>query len=182
MPGPGDLHAFAEALLDACVEALDTIPIYEPDLFGAPERQIISPGTPVWDCCEQLAVHVPLVGEAFTTPGGLDAGRRASRARINHVSVTATITRCVPTGAEGQSGDYQPPTPAALSAAAEQIHADGWALFNHLFNMKSSAELLTLCDEMFFDGVIAVVPSGGCAGWTVPVRAVIDGYNELLGS
>lgn len=182
MAGPGDVHAFAEAFLDACIEALDTIPTFDPLLLGAPERAFVSPGVPVWDCCEQLAVHVPMLGEAGTTPAGLEAGKRANRARINNVTAIATITRCIPTGAEGQSGDYQPPTAAALNVAAEQIHADGWALWNHLFNLKASAQLLTLCDGMFFDGVIAAVPSGGCAGWTVPVRAVIDGYQESLGS
>jgi hypothetical protein len=180
MAGPGDLHAFAVAYLDACVEALDTIPNFPETsaLLGAPDRRFVSPGIPVWDCCEQLAVHVPLMNEADTTPGGLDAGKRTNRGYVNSITFLATITRCIPT----MDDNGNPPTAAALEAKAAQIDADGWALWNHLHNLKASAQLLTLCDEMFFDGILAAVPSGGCAGWTVTVRAAIGGYEELLGS
>lgn len=178
MAGPGDLHTFAETFLAFCAEALDTIPIYDATLLGAPDRQFVSPGIPVWDCCEQLAVHVAFINEAGTTPGDLDAGLRTNRGYINHVTVIGTITRCIPT----MNSDGDPPSPAAQGSAAEQIDADGWALWNHLHNAKASGELLNLCDGMFFDGLLAVVPSGGCAGWTVTVRAAIGGYEELLGS
>ncbi len=180
MAGPGDLHAFAEGFLDFCVESLDTIPTFmdTAGLLGAPDRRFVSPGIPVWDCCEQLAVHVPLMNEADTTPGGLDAGRRTNRGYINSITFMATVTRCIPT----MNNDGDPPSPAALDASAEQINADGWALWNHLHNLKASAQLLTLCDEMFFDGILAAAPAGGCGGWTVTVRAAIGGYEELLGS
>lgn len=178
MAGPGDLHAFAETFLDACAESLDTIPIYDATLLGAPDRKFVSPGIPVWDCCEQLTVHVALITEAGTTPGDLYAGKRTNMGYINHVDLIGTITRCIPT----MNSDGDPPSPAAQEAAARQIDADGWALWNHLHNLKASAQLLTLCDEMFFDGLLAVVPSGGCAGWTVTIRAAIGGYEELLGS
>ncbi len=180
MNDPGDLHAFAVSFLDACVEALDTIPTFTAtnSLEGAPARRFVSPGIPVWDCCEQLAVHVPIMIEADTTPGGLMGGKRTNLGYINHVTFLATVTRCVPT----MDNDGNPPLPAALAASAEQIDADGWALWNHLHNLKASAQLLTLCDEMFFDGILAVAPSGGCGGWTVTIRAAIGGYEELLGS
>lgn len=179
MPDIGDLHALALELLDACSEALDSIPSFDGDLKGAPDRAFVSAGTPVWDCCEQLAVHYPFLGEADTSPGGLNAGTRFKHGRINHVLLIATITRCVPTGVE-HNGDYRPPTPAALTAAGKQHNADGWALWNHLFNLQSSGLLLTLCDEVFFDGITAAAPAGGCAGWTVAVRTSLDGYSETL--
>jgi hypothetical protein len=123
------------------------------------------------------------MSEADTTPGGLDAGRRSARfARINHPSFIATITRCVPTGFESQTGTFTPPSPVDLTLAARQINADGWALWNHLFNAVQAGRLLTLCDEVFWDAIIPVVPAGGCAGWTVTMRASLPGYTELLGS
>jgi hypothetical protein len=183
MAGPGDLFVLAGVLLSAGAEALDTIPTFDATLAGAPERQLICHGPPAHDCCEQLSVFVPLMAEGDTTPGGLDAGKRASRnARINHVTLTLEITRCVPIGTESTTGTYTPPTAQSITDSTEQIHADGWALWNHLFNLKSSEQLLSLCDGMFFDGIIAVAPLGGCAGWIVPLRAQLGGYQELLGS
>lgn len=176
MAGPGDLHVLCEEYLAACAEALDTIPTYEPHLLGAPDRQFVSPGLSVWDCCDpgQLAVWPTPLTEADTSPGGLAAGHRVNLGRINHVLLSAEITRCIPTDLE--------PEPAVLAAAAEQINADAWALWNHLFNLIGSGALLTLCQEVFFDGIFAVNPSGGCGGWVANVRIQLDGYQENLGS
>lgn len=174
MAGPGDLHALAEEYLAACSDALDTIPSYEPQLLGAPARQFVSPGLPAWDCCDQLAVYVQPINEADTTPGGLAAGKRHTTGRINHVRLSAGITRCIPT-------DVEPP-PGQLTASAEQLNADAWALWNHIFNLVRSGQLLTLCQEMFFEGINPVIPSGGCGGWVVNVRVELDGYLETLSS
>lgn len=182
---PDALHQFALEFLAECVEALDSIPILVPGqgLIGAPERRFVSPGLPVWDCCEQLAVHAAPMNEADTTPSGLDAGRRSARfARINHPSFIATITRCVPTAEMSSSGSVKLPGTVDLTMAARQINADGWALWNRLFNAVYAGRLLTLCDEVFWDAIIPVVPAGGCAGWTVTMRASLPGYTELLGS
>lgn len=176
----GDLHALAHALLDACAEALDTVPDFDGDLLGAPDRQFVSAGLPVWDCCEQLVVHVVGMVEADTSPGGLPSGKRYTFGRINHVALNATITRCVPTGSETGAGVYNPPSVASLEAAGVQHDADGWALWNHLFNLQSSGLFLTLCDEVFFEGITSAIPAGGCAGWVVAVRAYLGGYNETL--
>ena len=185
MASPDDLHLFATTFLNECASALDSIPTLVPGqgLLGAPERQFVSPGLPVWDCCEQLAVHATPMTEADTTPGGLDAGRRSARqARINHASYVATITRCVPTGELSAGGTYTAPDTVDLTLAARQINADGWALWNRLFNAVYAGRLLTLCDEVFWDAIIPVVPAGGCAGWTVTMRASLPGYAEMLGT
>jgi hypothetical protein len=171
MAGPGDLHALAVEVLDAAAGSLDTIPNHEPHLLGAPTRQFVSPGTPVHDCCDQLCVYVaPQIGEGDTTPGGMGAGKRFKLGRINHVAASISITRCIPT-------DLEPPADS-LTDAAEQLNADAWALWNDLYNQIRSGELLTLCQEVFFDGITPISPSGGCAGWLVLLRIELGGYSE----
>ena len=66
--GPLDYMAYAEDLLHVSALALDEIPLADPTLAGAPERRFVSPGEPVWDCCEQLIVTGTLVSQKFTRP------------------------------------------------------------------------------------------------------------------
>jgi hypothetical protein len=187
MAGPTDLYELAEDLLFVVVDALDTIPDYDAELDGAPERQFVSPGPPVADfvgrdCCSQVAVWALPTVEADTTPSGLDAGRRSGRyAWINHVGLSASVSRCIPMGSGDISG-YTPPTPEQLNFASRQHLADGRALWNHLHEAVHAGQLLTLCDEVIFDSIIPAIPSGGCAGWVVSLRAALGGYTETLGS
>ena len=181
MAGPGDLHELAEALLDVCVESLNTIPDFEPGLSGAPERAFVSPGQPVFDCCDQLTVHVQQIDQADTSPGGLNAGHRAKFGQINHVLFIVTSTRCISGVTTTQAGGVSIPSAEVLAEDARQLDADAWALWNHAYNMTRAEQFRTLCDEVFFDGILSIVPSGGCAGWTVTVRAALDGYEESLG-
>jgi len=177
MPSPEDLHAIAQDLLDACVGALDTIPTFDPDLDGTPDRTLISPGLPAFDCCDQLAVHASVVTDAPLSPGGLSAGiKHRTGGKINHVALVVHATRCVPV--PDASGN--PPTAAALTAVAAQVNADGWALWNHVYNLIRDGQLFALCDEVFWDGLRAINPSGGCGGWTLNLRAQLDGYEEVL--
>ena len=182
MAGIGDLHSLAVLLLQSCAEALDTIPSYDATLLGAPDRQFVSPGQPVDDCCEQLAVHIPAVGQANTSPTGLASGKRHLFGAINHVALSVRITRCIPNGMNAQSGVYTPPSPVSLTEAARQLNADAWALWNHLFNLQSSDLLLSLCDEVFFDGIGAIPPSGGCGGWVLQMHCSLGGYQEVFGT
>lgn len=175
--GPQDLHDLAMEYLDACVESLDTIPTFAPELGGAPERRFISPGQPALDCCDQLTVHVAGAVDAPTSPGGLTAGRKAAYGKVNLVLMVATLTRCVPVIEQKKW-----PTPAAMEAAAAQINADGWALWNHTFNMVASGQLFGICQEVYWDTLNSITPSGGCGGWTLGVRVRLDGYQESLGT
>lgn len=175
-----DMHQLAALLLDSCAEALDTVQAFDANLAGAPTRRFVSPGQPVFDfagtnCTDQLAVHVPLIQAADTSPGGLASGKRTLFGMVNHVVMVVTITRCIPDGFDAM-GNYRPPSMTDLQAAARQLNADAWALWNHLFNLQSSGLLRSLCDEVFLDGVSALVPSGGAAGWTFQVRMSLDGY------
>lgn len=176
----GTAHAIAQLLLTSSAEALDTVHAFDATLEGAQSRQFLSPGQPVMDCCGQLAVYIPFINQGDTTPGGSNAGKRHLHGATNIVTYQIISSRCIPNGFDPTSGLYSPPLAASLTAAAKQLDYDGWALFNHLFHLQASDLLLNLCDEVFFDGLNALLPSGGCAGWMAQVRAQVDGYVETL--
>ena len=166
--GPGDLDALAHDLLDAAVEALDTIPTFEPGLAGAPARSFVSPGVPAFDCCDQLTVDVRPITENPLSPSGPGSGQRARfQARHNEVVLVITITRCVPTGPEPLTTD--------LEDAAAQTNADAWALWNDLWNQVRSGDLFRLCSDSR-PALRPVQPSGGCAGWTMAYQVELEGY------
>lgn len=175
MAGPGDLFDTATDLLLASAEALDTVPdLLGTGFLGAPDRQFIAPGLPVHDCCSQLAVWVNPVQPGARTPGTL-----APDMQIIRPTFRVHATRCVPTG-RLVSKQYVPPDPAALSAAAEQIHADGWALWNHIFNLVNADLLFQKCGDMVQWGMTSITPGGGCGGWELFFAVGVDGYNEDL--
>ena len=169
--GPEDLQDLAQEFLDACVEALDTIPSVAPGLGGAPARSYVSPGRPAFDCCPQLTVHTGPVTASPTSPG-TTTGTSARSALVTVPALIATIVRCIPTGEQPATEDMQ--------AAAEQINADGWALWNHILNLIRAGDLFQVCGEVFWDGLRPVDPQGGCAGWTLNLRVLLDGYQEAL--
>lgn len=162
--GPEDLFAIAQELLDASVDALDTL---APGLAGAPERNFVSPGQPALDCCDQLTVHVASVVES---PAG-QTDTHKEGARKNIVTFVVTATRC-------HDITVIPPAVETLSAVAEQMDADGWALWNHLWNLMRSGELFTLCGPVSWNGLRALIPSGGCGGWTLTISAEVEGYES----
>lgn len=173
MADPGDLFVSSEELLQASIEALDTIPIFDPTLEGAPERTFISLGAPPQDCCEMLAVHVDEVDE-FSFPSDIKriAGKK------NQIDWVVTSSRCYPTPEDINTM----PTGEEISEASRQLYADAWALWNHLYNLSRSGALFTLCDEVVFDFMRPLGPSGGCAGWTLALHTNLDGYEEVVTS
>jgi hypothetical protein len=175
--GPGDLFETADELLLAAAEALDTIPdLLGTGFDGAPERQFVAPGNVVHDCCEQLAVWVNPIGEGARSPGTL-----SPNIQIIRPTLRVHATRCVPTGRIVQRA-YVPPDPALLSGAAQQVHADGWALWNHIFNMLNTDPplLFSKCQDLVQWRMLALTPSGGCAGWEMQFTVGLDGYHEEL--
>lgn len=168
--GPADLYDQCVELLQASVDALDTIPSLVPGLLGAPERAFVSAGTPALDCCNQLTVSAAPIAEAPAEPLGMGAGtRHQQQFRKNYVGFTITITRC---------GDWTdlPPPAAQLQAIAEQTNADAWALWNYLWNLCRSGDLFSICGGVYFDRLAPLTPSGGCSGWVLSMRAELEGY------
>jgi hypothetical protein len=175
MAGPGDLFDTATDLLLASAEALDTIPdALGTGFLGAPDRQFVSPGDPVHDCCEQLAVWVNPIGAGARSPQTL-----APDFQIARPTFRVHATRCTPTGRlEGKR--YIPPDPALLSASAEQHLADGWALWNHIFNLVNAELLFQKCGDMVQWTAQVITPMGGCFGWELSFGVLVDGYREVL--
>ena len=175
--GPGDAHDLAVDLLAACVEALDTIPDFEPGFVGAPARRFVSPGKPAYDCCDgvehgQLTVHIqPVLEGPHQKPTNSYVGR------INRVRLNITSLRCIPMQ---QGGD--PPVPADQTAIAAQLNRDGWAIWNHLYNLQREQLLFDQCGEVIWGQLTAVDASGLCGGWTLAITVSLDGYEEVFGT
>lgn len=170
-----DLHAIAVEILEAAADSLDEIPDADATLDGAPTRQVVSPGIPADDCCPQLAVWVDPIGP-------LPAQRETRMAAwITAPTFFVTVTRCQPV-AELNGTEIVLPDAAAVTAAAEQHNADGWALWNGLHEAVRQQRILAACDKALFDPATARDPSGGCGGWTIAIRVTVPGYEALGGS
>jgi len=170
--GPSDLHDQCVLVLNAAVDALDTIPSLAPGLLGAPERAFVSAGTPALDCCNQLTVNAAPISEFATSPLELGAGtRHKQQFRQISVGFQITITRCGPPGGTGV-----PPPVAELEEVAEQTNADAWALWNYLWNAERSGALFSICNGVFNDRLAPITPSGGCYGYVMSFRATVEGY------
>lgn len=178
MPGPTDLYAAAQEVLEAAAAALDTIPLADPTLDGAPARQFVSPSFGPIECCPgggQLSVHVDLTQDA-PVAAGLKMGRLQA-GKITHVVFAIAIARCVIDNRRGTTAGLEEPLrPEDQAATSQQTDADVWALVNVIYGLWQSGDLFTLCGEVFFEGARPIPQSGGCAGWTVLVRASLDGY------
>lgn len=182
--GPTDLDDACQALLAVAVTTLDTIPTFDPALLGSPAKSFVSPGVPVWDCCEMLVVHVAGIAQQFTRPTSPPAAvgmRHKYGAWLWEAALVLTLGRCIPEG-ELVGKTYNPPTATELDAAAAQINADGWALANGIANALNEGELHEKCSGWKWDGVNAATPMGGCGGWTINFRVTVDGYGADPGS
>lgn len=168
---PGDLLILAEEFLAACEDALNTIPTFDATLDGAPVRSFIAPGRPAADCCPQLTVHT--LGITDDQLGAFIPGRSAMTTRQNQVTLVMTLFRCAPT-------DSVVPAVSELTAASTQVNADGWALWNHLYNMVREGLLFSRCAEAKWGTLQSLTPEGQCVGWVWPVDVALDGYEEEL--
>lgn len=165
--GPGDAHDLAVDVLAASVEALDSIPVFEPAFVGAPARTFVSPGKPAYDCCDdgQLTVHIQPVLEGPTEKDSW----------INWVVLNITSLRCIQT-------DPQGPVPSEAQAVAAQINRDGWAIWNHLHNLQAAGDLFDKCCGVRWGQLTSVPAQGTCGGWTLAITACLEGYEEAFGT
>jgi hypothetical protein len=165
-----DLVTIGDVILDVVEDALNTLPAEDPNLLGAPPRVLSTPGLPVDDCCEQVALHV---GPIRT---------RVSRDTkqvgwIYEVDFNLTVGRCVPTP-EVTGKKIELPSVAALEASARQINADGWAIWNALHNaILRDGALPPECGKAAIQPLTPRDPSGGCGGWVGIVTLTVDGYD-----
>lgn len=180
--GPGDLYALAAELRDVCTEALDTIPTFTglEGLDGAPEYRFVSEAAPIPDCCDDgmLAVHVNSVADQFARAGQPQAPK------ANVPNLIVTILRCLPLG-EVDGDTYTPPSATEIETAARQTLADGWALWNHIYNLIRHEPRLFLedCQRADFLGMQSIRPGDGqCGGWQLAFAAELGGYDEELGT
>jgi hypothetical protein len=175
----GALFDTAAELLEVAAGALDSVPEQlGTDLDGAPDRQLIAYGVPVHDCCEQLVVWVNPVGEGARSPSVLSPVFQIIRPTLR-----IHATRCVPTGHISKgTKQYVPPDADAVTEASRQILADGWALWNRVFNAINTDPplLFSKCSDLVSWGMQSITPGGGCGGWEMQFTVALDGYPEDL--
>jgi hypothetical protein len=94
------------------------------------------------------------------------------------VTLSATILRCGDLWPEGGG----PPDPDEATTTAEQHSADGWALWNHIFNLIQAEQLFIKCSKIIWDGLREITPQGGCVGWVLTIRVETNGYSEVIGT
>lgn len=165
-----DLYNLADEYLTACFNALAFTP------EGSPDRAFVSPGSPSWDCPEQLTVHVgePAQADTFPLQPSLAPAHRVTvQGEVDLISMTATILRCVPTMTENGAM----PTPLEIDQAAQQTCADLWAIWSMLKIGKRDGTLFPPKDrEFFLDPAVAVPQGGGAGGWQIPIRVQLGGF------
>jgi hypothetical protein len=180
-PAPSTIDTlgdYAVELLQVCEAAIaktDAGPI---------DRAFISPGNPALDCPEQLTVNLSSIAYDTTQPTipPPAPGHRSAKRFGSLILATYKITavRCIPVGRGPNVNLYQPPTPAEQQAAALSIVQAAWSCWNDITNAVAAGTIFGgPCKAVYLDALAPLEPSGGSAGWTLQVRAAIDGYPEV---
>lgn len=167
------LYDYAAELLAADVAALATT------TAGAPDRAFVSPSLPSLDCCPQLTVHVQAVGWENTQPltPFPAVAHRTQIAGVPMVTLVSTIVRCQP-AMDAVTSTF--PSASEIDAAAQVAAQDLWAIWNHTAELIRNGEIFGgRCPGVYLDQAIPIVISGGCAGWSIPVRAYVGGYEVI---
>lgn len=177
-PGPGDLYAAAEELLAAAGQALLASPG-----GGIPvTSQAIWPGLPSYDCIPALYVHAGGTSFADTYPlqPPLQPWQRmVTSGEVNLLVLTITVLRCVPVLEQTQQSVLFP-SATDISASAEIVYGDLWAIWNYLKNQHRAGVLFQTPSgrrEFNFLPAVPVRTSGGAGGWEIPVSVQLPGYS-----
>jgi hypothetical protein len=163
-----DLNDVAQAFLDAATDALDLT------AAGAPGRRYISPGEPALDCCGQLTVWIQTLTDADLAAGSgaLSRQKAVNRGTQPEILLNIQATRCIDLTPDPAT---ELPYPERLEDAALAMNQDGWALRCHLMDSLRHGALAQVCSGAEFLGANALIPQGGCVGWTFTFRYPIDG-------
>ena len=163
-----DLNVVAQAFLVAATDALELT------AAGPPARRYVSPGEPALDCCGQLTVWIQQISDAELLAGSGALARAAAikRGTQPEIGLFVQATRCVNLAAD-KATDL--PSPTNLEAAAVAINEDAWALRTQLMWDLRHGDLAQVCSGAEFLGANALIPQGGCVGWTFSFRYPIEG-------
>ena len=177
MAAPGDLFSLATEVLDVAVAALDQLPAL------APTRRYVGHGLPALDC-EQLVVSTYAVPEMNTAPqaAALDRQFRSRFGSLTAPLLVISVVRCYPVVTLNSKQVAIFPAPAAIEAASALIYDDGWQLWNGVMSAKRDGAFDGLCSGLARQPMMPIQPSGGYAGWTLPLEIQLDGFRVDFGS
>jgi len=161
---------YAQELLTLCDTVLTATP------QGTIDRQYISPGPPALDCAT-LCVWVTSFGDdAIASGDARRTGHQHIYGWLNLIGFSIIIVRdCVPV-----SGPQMGSAPLAddLTAAAETIVADVWAIWDEIPKaMEDDVLFGGRCSELYMDSAVALQTSGQLAGFQIDLRAAIRGIS-----
>lgn len=158
----------AERWADVADDVLDAvIGGYASAGVDLPERQLVVPGTPVWDC-ELLAVHVERqFGYSGTIASEVIEPLTEAAGWVMRGAIVAVhLIRCVPTFDDDNG---TPPTVTAEAAAARAILTDSQLLVNVLADAVRDGDIGT-CNSVAFQEWQSLTPSGGLGGGLLRMR------------
>ena len=163
------LHEFAGELLALCEAAVATT------VGGPISRAFVAQSAPALDCCPQLTVHVQGLALDATTPSSPPAsGAQIARpGTVNIVQLVVTVVRC--------SATWEPPgypSESAMNASAQESNQDLFAIWQAVKHAIRDGSLFEgRCFNVYLDAASPIADLGACAGWTIPVRATVQGYD-----
>lgn len=148
---------------------------------GAPQRAYVYPDASpeFYTECSQAVVCIPALTEEQTSPVAPVAvtGRRFHFGRMNLVTLNGYAIRCVAVS-EGNQQQFRPLSDATLNTQSRIMYEDGWALWETMTELLKPPESIMggICSDVHFDLGRPVRPLGGLAGWSMTLRAWLQGY------
>lgn len=124
-----------------------------------------------WDPCERLVVHVAGLDAHQPVPpaGPATAELAASPLAVPVADLTVTLLYEIP---KIEGGGRLPPV-AEITAAAGRLQAGAMTLWRGIARARRDGTLapaLDSCDGAQLSRLVPLGPSGGYAGWELPVR------------
>lgn len=133
--------------------------------LDAPRRAMVTHGAPVWDD-EQLSVAILGTGVAY----------QSRCAVVLSASLMVWVVRCHPTVRD----DGTPPAEEDIENAALTLADDAWLLAGGLAEAAYDGSLFpsfdgVRCEQVRLGPGRAEPPSGGLAGWSLPITVDLSG-------